>query len=244
MQTARNINRNLSSVPIPGLIFFFLVALFITNSAALLHAQPKLEIVGGIEFNLGVVPEDTIVHKTLIVRNIGTETLTVKGVRTSCGCTIVKPATDVVAPNDSMELPVSFNTKNFDGPVRKEIYFQTNDSTNLNMDVVLLAEIKAMIELRPHYLQFHEMRLHDSEVRLDTIRNNTDALIRIDSVVTNNTQITTILRDSLLNPGQFTILQTTLRPQRYGNIVGQINMFTNYSRKPSISLSYIGYAKK
>jgi hypothetical protein len=112
------------------------------------------------------------------------------------------------------------------------------------MDIVLLATIKAMIELRPHYISFYEMKLHIPNVRLDTIRNNTDVAIRIESVNVHDPQITAILRDSILNARQFTILQTTINPRKYGNIFGQIDLTTNYPRKPSISLSYVAHVRK
>jgi hypothetical protein len=244
MQILSVINKIFPAKPLLRTFFFFALICLLSGHVAVLFAQPKLEIIGGREFILGVIPEDTIVHKTLVVKNSGTDTLRIEHVRTSCGCTVAKPSSDRVAPNDSMEIPVSFNTKNFDGPVKKEIYFETNDSTSLRVDIVLLADIKALIEMRPHYLNFHEMNLNTPVVRYDTIKNNTSVTIRFDSIIVHNSQIIAKIRDTSLAAGRTTILETTVFPQKTGNIVGQMDIRTDYPSKPVLSLSYVGYVKK
>jgi hypothetical protein len=244
MQILSVISNVLPARSLLRIFFFFTLICLFSGHVAALFAQPKLEIIGGREFVLGVIPEDTVVHKTLIVKNSGTDTLRIENVRTSCGCTVAKPASDRVAPSDSMEISVSFNTKNFDGPVKKEVYFETNDSTSLRVDVALLADIKALIEMRPHYINFREMNLNTTVVRYDTLKNNTSVPVRFDSIITHNSQIIAKIHDMLLAPGRTTILESVLVPQKSGNIVGQMEIKTDFPSKRTLSLSYIGYVKK
>ncbi|MFI5253528.1 MAG: DUF1573 domain-containing protein [Bacteroidota bacterium] len=207
-------------------------------------AQPKIEIAGGTTFTLGVVPEDTIVHKIITVRNTGDDTLLVQHVRTSCGCTVAKPASDRVPPHDSMEIPVSFNTKNFDGPVKKEVYFETNDSSSLKMDIVLNAIIKAIIETRPHYITFNETNLNSKVIRFDTLRNNTNVPIRIDSIITHDSQVTASVENKILEPQHSTLLKAILTPVKLGNVVQRLEIKTDYPQKPSVEITYVGYVRK
>ncbi|HLX11671.1 MAG TPA: DUF1573 domain-containing protein, partial [Bacteroidota bacterium] len=110
-------------------IFLFIV--FLCSSVVLSLAQPKLEVVGGTHYDLGIINEGVVVTRRVVFKNTGTDSLRIDSITTSCGCTLAKPSSNVAASGDSLSLTITFDTKNLSGPVRKHIFFYTNDSEQL-----------------------------------------------------------------------------------------------------------------
>ena len=245
MKISRSANGVTSRFPSRYLITaIFVILQIVPLCEGGLTAQPKLRVIGGVEYKLGVIPEDTVYTKTLILKNTGDDTLLIQNVRTSCGCTVAKAASDRIAPGDSMGLPISFNTKNFDGAVKKDIYFETNDTSVAKVDIVLLATIRAVVEMRPHYLNFHEVSTGIPAYLTDTLINNSDEMITIDSIIVRHPEVTASVKDSTIPPHHSVIIRAALNARKKGNLLGQIEFTTNSSTKPRLTLSYMAYARK
>jgi len=238
-----------SKFSIPPEIFshvfsFVLVAAILFFAPQRTVAQAKLEVVGGMKYDVGILPEDTLYTRSLTLKNIGRDTLSIESVRTSCGCTVAKTDTNGIAPGDSTLLRVSFNTKNFDGPVKKDVYFETNDTSMAKVDIVINAVIKAFVEMRPHFVNFHDVKLGIEVSRNDTLINNTENPITIDSVLSHDTQISANIQNKVIMPHSYSILETRVKSVKIGNIIGQIDLKTNSRIKPLLQLTYIAYAKQ
>lgn len=67
--------------------------------------------------------------RTFIFENTGTAPLLIKGVRSSCGCTIPKKPEDPIAPGEKGEIIVKYDTNRV-GVFRKTITVNTNVPTN------------------------------------------------------------------------------------------------------------------
>ncbi|HEX2983914.1 MAG TPA: DUF1573 domain-containing protein [Ignavibacteriales bacterium] len=89
------------------------------------------------EFNFGQVEEGQIVTHDFIVTNKGGESLEIKGVGASCGCTAAKPEKNVVAGGESVKINVKFNSEGRRGPQKKYIYVKSNDPEKAELRLLL-----------------------------------------------------------------------------------------------------------
>jgi hypothetical protein len=82
-----------------------------------------------------VVPEDKSVTAHFAFKNTGTEPLTIKSVRTSCGCTSAKLAKKTYAPGESGEIEANFSFGLRRGPQRKLITVTSADKQEWHLEL-------------------------------------------------------------------------------------------------------------
>lgn len=106
------------------------IFLFVLLAGTLLFAQNKKAskiVVTPGEFDFGKIVEGTVVTKDFEIKNAGNDTLIIKRVRASCGCTAASPDKDILLPGEKTTLKVSFNSANRSGKQKKHIYVFSND---------------------------------------------------------------------------------------------------------------------
>jgi hypothetical protein len=83
-------------------------------------------------------------------RNDGNQPVRIRGVKSSCGCTVVKPEKDTYAPGESGVLPVSHKPKPGSAPRRYRISVSTDEPNGRNHDLslVVLSEPRLIVEGR------------------------------------------------------------------------------------------------
>jgi len=84
---------------------------------------------------------DVLTH-TFVFKNVGDETLEIKKVRTTCGCTAALVSDREVAPGETGEVKVTFNTKGYRGNLSKYIFVESNDPTEPNKRLTVSANIE------------------------------------------------------------------------------------------------------
>lgn len=107
--------------------------------AVLLVAPLRAELVWEKAIqNFHRLPSDGHLETKFAFRNAGKEPVTVRKVRTSCGCTSAKLVKDTYAPGESGEISVRFTFGDRKGPNRKIITVITDDKpdpTELSLQV-------------------------------------------------------------------------------------------------------------
>lgn len=63
------------------------------------------------EHDFGIIPKDTPVSKTFIVKNTGNNPLIISDAKASCGCTVPKKPEEPIAPGETGEIEVTFTSK-------------------------------------------------------------------------------------------------------------------------------------
>jgi len=83
-------------------------------------------------------------------RNDGNQPVRIRGVKSSCGCTVVKPEKDVYAPGESGVLPVSHKPKPGSVPRRYRIGVSTDEAGGRvhDLSLVVLSEPRLTVEGR------------------------------------------------------------------------------------------------
>ena len=83
------------------------------------------------------------------VTNDGAGLLVIREVEADCGCTVPKLAKDQLAPGESTDIDINFNSKKFHGNVMKMVHIYSNDPDTPVVDVVLEAKVFAPVIIDP-----------------------------------------------------------------------------------------------
>src|SRR5713226_9479483 len=111
---------------------FFLLTLCIS----VLHAQPRLDIIGGTNREFGEVFGGLTASRNVLITNTGTEKLRILKIEPECGCTTASISSPSIAPHDTATMAIAFNSKSYYGKIEKKIAVSTNDVSALNSDIV------------------------------------------------------------------------------------------------------------
>jgi len=82
-------------------------------------------------------------------KNTGNNSLFISQVAPSCGCTVASYPHVPVFPGDSGVLKATFDSREFKGPVHKEILVTTNTSNKINQLIAFKGEVVDSVSLRP-----------------------------------------------------------------------------------------------
>ncbi len=210
-----------------SMVFAILCCLFLLSSA-LTTAQEsssdksewKIEIdpasKARIEFindfwDFGSIPIESVVKYDFVFKNVGSDTLLITRVKTTCGCTTAPLSSDRVAPGETAEISASLNTKKLKGTIKKSILIDCNDPINPYLKLTIKARINdtlATIQSNPQVADFGEFKGSEkAKLSLD-IANRSENPINL---VIPNRPPDDILRVSLENnalaPGGSTIMK-------------------------------------
>lgn len=105
-----------------------------------IQGGPKLEVPES-QFNFGKVTEGKVVDHIFSFVNNGNEKLTIKEVKTSCGCTAALLSKKELDPGEKGELKVELNTANRSGRMTRNITLISNDPLNPQKHLTIYAEV-------------------------------------------------------------------------------------------------------
>ena len=78
-------------------------------------------------FDFGEARKDQTITNRFVLRNAGTNTISILNVRPSCGCTTATLATNRLAPGGTNDLQFALSLAGRSGYQRKSIYVETDD---------------------------------------------------------------------------------------------------------------------
>lgn len=81
-------------------------------------------------FDFGDIKQNEKVEHTFTLKNAGKRDLIIRDLKSSCGCTAVSPAKNIVSAGESVPLKVVFDTRGKSGRQNKTITVITNDPKN------------------------------------------------------------------------------------------------------------------
>jgi len=86
---------------------------------------PKLKLAEA-SYDFGTVAQGAPVKHLFKFKNVGTDTLRIAQVKTSCGCTAAE-SSKIIPPQKDGQIEVNFNTGSQMGKVSKTVYIFSND---------------------------------------------------------------------------------------------------------------------
>jgi hypothetical protein len=211
-------------------------AAIITNSAASAAsvAGPRIHFAEPMH-DFGKIKHGEAVKYTYIFTNIGDRLLEVTAVRTSCGCTTAGEWSRQVEPCKSGNIPVQFNSGNYDGPVGKSITVTCNDTNQPTVVLQIKATIWKPIEVTPQHVFLNVTADAPSTATTVRIVNNENAPLTMSLPEVSNSAFAVELRTN--QPGkEFQLIVKTVPPLPAGSVQGQITLKTSSTNMPVINV--------
>jgi hypothetical protein len=109
-------------------------------------------------YDFGSALEGTMVKHTFTIKNTGQGYLDIRGVKTSCGCTTGDPSKTHVAPGDTSEIAVAFDTHFQKGHQVRTITASTNDPDNPQVAMTMQGIVKKQVEAQPGEVAFGDVK--------------------------------------------------------------------------------------
>ncbi len=99
-----------------------------------------------------------MVKHTFTIKNTGQGYLDITGVKTSCGCTTGQPSKMHVAPGETSDIAVSFDTHFQKGHQVRTITAFTNDPDNPQVAMTMQGIVKKQVEAVPGQVAFGDVK--------------------------------------------------------------------------------------
>lgn len=90
---------------------------------------PRIEFEMPI-YDFGTIKQGELVDFTFKFKNTGKSPLVIKEAKATCGCTVPKPSKEPIAPGETGEIPVTFNSSGKSDDITKTITITTNAYPN------------------------------------------------------------------------------------------------------------------
>lgn len=189
------------------------------------------------KYDFGKVPAGKEVRHNFEFTNPGSQTLEIKSVRPSCGCTTAGDYARSIPPGGKGVIPVLLRTANFSGPLHKTI---TVTSTAVNAPLVTLqleGEAWVPVSVKPPYLYFMAtVGATEVQPRSARILNNLDEPLEIVAVKPSSSNFGVELKP--LKPGrEYELLVTPKGPFKPGSTQGSITLLTDSKEHPELKVN-------
>lgn len=199
--------------------------------------------------DFGKVKQGKVLTHVFKFINEGDSTLTIKRVRTTCGCTAVLVSKKEVPPGKKGEIKVTFNTRGYANKVSKYIYIDSNDKGKPSKRLTVSANIEVPPQPRialDKYSQDLGLFLEDEEVK---------AQAKIKNIGELELQVSCSHRDAAFYSGGKKVsfplkiraggevdIEVRVPPRkRKGMIREYVLMKSNDPRRPTLSFYLSGY---
>jgi len=121
------------------------------------------------EFDFGRVDSGDSIEHAFTFKNEGQGDLTIKQVRSSCGCTAALVSNKTIEPGKSGEINTTFKTKGYQGRVTKTVRVQTDDPGNPNITLKISGTIVAEVMMEPRSVNFGNLKSGEEAAREVTL---------------------------------------------------------------------------
>lgn len=125
--------------------FFLLTALILAAAPA----TAQVISVNPTSFDFGDMKQQQTKSGIVTVTNEGAAELRIQDVKADCGCTVPTLTNNVLAPGESTEIEIQFNSKKFNGTVIKAVNITSNDPVNTVVDIIIKANVHAALLIDP-----------------------------------------------------------------------------------------------
>lgn len=110
------------------------------------ESRPQIEITPS-SFDFGEIEYGTVVEHIFDLKNLGSETLEILRLSTSCGCTSAEVDKEVIPAGEQTSLKVTYNTglmsgSHAKGKQERIIYVKTNDPVSPQVEVTISALVR------------------------------------------------------------------------------------------------------
>lgn len=217
---------------------------FTVGLATFAPAQPTLTITGGTKFDLGTLYRGAVAEHRVEIRNTGTGTLTLGRVDVSCGCTGTVVSKESIPAGSTGTILITFNSKNFSGPVHKTVTIHSNAAEEATM-LEFTARVVDEIALEPQQFFFQDAEVRRKSVVALTVTNNGSAPLTLKGFRTQLKGLVLTLPSAPIAPGARGTIRGEFTPEAAsGLITDGVFVTTSNERQPEIYIQIFGSVRE
>ncbi len=195
-----------------SLLFVILCALVLAQDEELCKARIFLP---DTRWDFGYVPQGGSVSHTFQVKNIGEDTLIIIRVRPGCACTMVPLTKDRLAPDETADLKVIFDSEKIrKGKTTKGVQITSNDPTKPFQDLQFTArvgETNSLVKLAPEEVRFDTVLDKNKTERKLTVENVSKETLSVELIDEPSEFVKLDLKKRSLKPGEKTEITLGLK---------------------------------
>ena len=203
---------NAKSLVLLSVFFFGLYVLVLAQEEKLSKARM---FVPDTRWDFGYIPKGGSVSHIFQVKNIGEDTLIIVKVRPGCACTMIPLSKDRLAPNESADLEVIFNSKKIrKGETTKSIQIISTDPTKPFQYLHFTARIgeaNPLVKLIPEQVYFDTIHQKGEVKRRLTVENISQEKLSMELIDQPNDLVDLDIKKRSLKPGERTEITLGLK---------------------------------
>jgi hypothetical protein len=196
----------------------------------------RLEIIGGTTFDFGDLYRGQKATHFFTIKNAGDDTLVIRNVSASCGCTAAMASRSVVPPQSTSKLNVTFNSEGYGGRVRKTVTVHSNDPVSPTQQASIAANVLPVLESSPSYLFIQRAKVDSVSLSSIQVTNATGKQVTILSVESNLEGSRVEATKKALKPSEKAELRVSYKPAKEGPAYGEIIVKTDFQPQPTVSI--------
>jgi hypothetical protein len=216
-------------------------ALFATLLCAHAMSQPRLVVPEGTHLDLGKIYRGSVVEKNITLMNAGKDTLVMGTIGVSCGCTGAMVTNDRIPPGGTGSVKITFNSKNFVGPVRKTVTLNSNGDSLGYTTIEFTATVIDEIGLNPQSIILPGAEVNKTSRLTLTVTNNGMTPLSLTGFRTQLKGLVLKLPPAPIPPGGSADIQVEFTPDAPSPMLAEgVFVTTNNIRQPEVYLQIYG----
>lgn len=190
-------------------------------------------------FDFGSQDNEGKVQHDFTVMNVGTGSLEISNVKSSCGCTVAEMAKKSLAPGEETKVSVTFNLQGKQGPQTKVISVSSNDPDVPVYKLELKGNAVAAIEVEPRFLNYGnvvEELLPPQTIKIAS--NKPEISFNVTGSTASDAASFTTEVKTIEAGKKYEIVVTNIKPLPAGIAQGVINVATDDPKRLTIPVRY------
>lgn len=212
-----------------SLLWLCALPLFAQTPAESSEPRPVL-VFDRLEHDFGELRQGKKVETTFEIRNDGNATLRVRQIVPTCGCTALLPLSRELAPGEQRRITVTLDTRERRGDSDNYVHFHSNDPENPVITLVIKADIRVYLELRPQQIDLTGLSPGESRRVGVRVHNTSRRPVRLIDLDSSRPEIRASTSQRVIAPGQVAVMYLDIQvPETAGTrFSGRVRIRTDH----------------
>jgi len=225
------------------------VLLTATAAVAVAADGPKMVVPEKIK-DMGKVAQGDVITVDFAISNEGDETLEIKAVRPTCGCTVADFDREI-APGKTGYVKAKLATRDFSGPISKSILIMTNDPRDPTTTVVIKTVVHPYVQVLPRALvRFNAVQHEPMVQKITVVADEEEKGFKVTGVKSSVpfliASVQPVSADQLLagkSPQQYEIALTMEKNPPVGPVNAVLEIETNHPKAKTVPVKVFGVVR-
>jgi hypothetical protein len=197
--------------------------------------QPKISV-DKTRIDMGVIYNGETKKARIVIKNIGSDSLKIVSVTTSCGCTTARRPKDYLRRGEHDAVEVEFNSTGFRGKIEKHVSIITNDPVASTTEVTLVGDV--IEELQPvgnaSVIWLGAVPVGKEITQSVTFKNVSGKVMTLTGYTSSSPDITVLFGQRTVLPADTIRLSLKVTSKKNDYVSEQIFLETDSKRQPKV----------